>query len=54
MQVLWGGKGRGSSPPPVNPPSPDLSHLTPEELSILSDVLERQEQFEASEKERVR
>lgn len=45
---------RPSSPPPVNPPSPDLSHLTPEELQILADVIKRQEQFEHQEQERVK
>ncbi|KAL8623576.1 hypothetical protein ACOMHN_000181 [Nucella lapillus] len=55
LGVLKGGGGKRSvSPPPVNPPSPDLSHLTADELSILSDVLKRQERFEQQEEERVR
>ncbi|KAK7476057.1 hypothetical protein BaRGS_00032684, partial [Batillaria attramentaria] len=53
VQVLGGGSRESLSPPPVAPPSPDISHLTPEELRILTDVIKRQEQFERQEQERV-
>lgn len=38
---------------PICPPPPDLSHLSTEELTVLNDVLRRQEMFEIEEKERI-
>ena len=38
--------GRNS---PEEPPSPDLSRLTPEEICILKKVIQRQEEFENEE-----
>ncbi|XP_067678903.1 regulating synaptic membrane exocytosis protein 2-like [Haliotis asinina] len=43
-----------SQPPPMSPPSPDLSGLTPGEIAILKDVFRRQEEFERQEHVRVR
>ncbi|XP_046357037.1 regulating synaptic membrane exocytosis protein 1-like isoform X1 [Haliotis rufescens] len=43
-----------SPPPPMCPPSPDLSGLTPDEIAILKDVFRRQEEFERQEHVRVR
>ncbi|XP_062601029.1 regulating synaptic membrane exocytosis protein 2-like, partial [Saccostrea cucullata] len=34
---------------PEEPPIPDLSHLTPEEIDILQKVIQRQEEFENEE-----
>lgn len=34
---------------PVEPPSPDLSRLTQEEINILHKVIQRQEEFENEE-----
>ncbi|XP_061192589.1 regulating synaptic membrane exocytosis protein 2-like [Saccostrea echinata] len=34
---------------PEEPPTPDLSHLTPEEINILQKVIQRQEEFENEE-----
>ena len=34
---------------PIAPPSPDLSGLTHDEVTILKDVLKRQEEFENEE-----
>ena len=60
LQVLRSGSGKkyGSkkdqlSPvgtaKPVSPPSPDLSGLSHDELTILRDVLKRQEEFDNEE-----
>ncbi|XP_055884644.1 regulating synaptic membrane exocytosis protein 1-like isoform X3 [Biomphalaria glabrata] len=39
---------------PMCPPSPDLSHLTSEEISAIHEVIRRQEEFDKQEADRVR
>ncbi|CAG5129657.1 unnamed protein product, partial [Candidula unifasciata] len=39
---------------PVSPPSPDLSHLTPDEINVINEVIRRQEEFERQEADRVK
>ncbi|XP_012944640.1 regulating synaptic membrane exocytosis protein 2 [Aplysia californica] len=39
---------------PVCPPSPDLSHLTPDEISVINDVIRRQEEFDRQEAYRIK
>ncbi|KAH9496301.1 Rab-3-interacting molecule unc-10 [Bulinus truncatus] len=39
---------------PMCPPSPDLSHLTPEEIAAIHEVVRRQEEFDKQEEDRVR
>ncbi|RUS70820.1 hypothetical protein EGW08_021420 [Elysia chlorotica] len=38
---------------PELPPSPDLSHLTPDEIHVINDVIKRQEEFDRQEANRV-
>ncbi|XP_059166066.1 regulating synaptic membrane exocytosis protein 1-like isoform X2 [Physella acuta] len=43
-----------TSDKPVCPPSPDLSHLTPDEINVINDVIRRQEEFDRQEANRVK
>ncbi|GFO03074.1 regulating synaptic membrane exocytosis protein 2-like, partial [Plakobranchus ocellatus] len=38
---------------PELPPSPDLSHLTPDEIQVINNVIKRQEEFDRQEANRV-
>ena len=48
-------KRRASEPvKPPRLPSPNLTHLTAEELSIINSVIHRQERFEQEEADRIK
>ncbi|KAK6176955.1 hypothetical protein SNE40_015156 [Patella caerulea] len=51
-----GGSSRPSTraPSPMEPPEPDLSHLTPEEIAQIKAVMDRAKDMQVDEQKRVR